>query len=148
MKDKRVVIDANVIVSASFNGVSLQALLVAFDKYRVYVSKEIVEEFIMLPDILFKKHKISEKQYGELKKSLKFIFEHAISVEILNSVDLCRDKTDNKYLSLCKQIDADYLLTGDKDLLSIPEKLLRNVNIRARIITPGAFIQFGRVLKL
>ena len=148
MKDKRVVIDANVIVSASFNGVSLQALLVAFDKYRVYISKEIVEEFIMLPDILFKKHKISEKQYSELKKSLKFIFEHAISVEILNSVDLCRDKTDNKYLSLCKQIDADYLLTGDKDLLSIPEKLLRNVNIRARIITPGAFIQFGHVLKL
>ena len=46
------------------------------------------------------------------------IIEHyAIYVSVVTSVSLCRDAKDNFLLSLAKDSQADYLLTGDKDLL-------------------------------
>ena len=37
----------------------------------------------------------------------------------LNDIYICRDKKDNFLLSLAKDSKADYLLTGDEDLLVI-----------------------------
>jgi putative PIN family toxin of toxin-antitoxin system len=46
------------------------------------------------------------------------IIEHyAIYVPVVSSVTLCRDAKDNFLLSLSADAQADYLLTGDKDLL-------------------------------
>ena len=36
-----------------------------------------------------------------------------------SKVNICRDKKDNFLLSLCVDGNADYLITGDNDLLSI-----------------------------
>jgi predicted nucleic acid-binding protein len=36
---------------------------------------------------------------------------------VVSSVTLCRDEKDNFLLSLARDAQADYLLTGDKDLL-------------------------------
>jgi len=51
--------------------------------------------------------------------SLMFeIIEHySVNVDVVSSVTLCRDAKDNFLLSLSKDAQADYLLTGDKDLL-------------------------------
>jgi putative PIN family toxin of toxin-antitoxin system len=38
-------------------------------------------------------------------------------IEVKSIVTLCRDEKDNFLLALAKDGDADYLLTGDKDLL-------------------------------
>jgi predicted nucleic acid-binding protein len=38
---------------------------------------------------------------------------------VTSSVSLCRDKKDNFLLALAKDACADYLITGDKDLLVI-----------------------------
>jgi len=47
----------------------------------------------------------------------EIIDRHAIHVPLVSSVTLCRDEKDNFLLSLAKDAKADYLLTGDKDLL-------------------------------
>jgi len=44
-------------------------------------------------------------------------FIDLIEVEI--SVSICRDPKDNFLLALSKEGKADYLLTGDKDLLEL-----------------------------
>jgi putative PIN family toxin of toxin-antitoxin system len=47
-------------------------------------------------------------------------------VVITSSVKVCRDPKDNYLLSLSRDAKADYLITGDKDLLSLKkfERLL------------------------
>ncbi len=54
-------------------------------------------------------------------------------------VKKCRDPTDDKFLSLAKQIDADFIVSLDEDLLVI-KRLGRTC-----ITTPGAFLAiFGQ----
>ena len=50
----------------------------------------------------------------------EFIFRLRLAselVEIIERVDLCRDKKDNKFLEVAINGRADYLITGDNDLL-------------------------------
>ena len=47
----------------------------------------------------------------------------------------CRDPKDDKFLSLANQISADFIITLDKDLLS-----LERIN-KTEIITPAKFIE-------
>ncbi len=56
-------------------------------------------------------------------------------------VVLSRDAKDDHYLSLCKEVEADYLVTGDKDLLSIPPEALKENGIPCRILTPQEFVE-------
>ncbi|HLC84912.1 MAG TPA: putative toxin-antitoxin system toxin component, PIN family [Candidatus Nanoarchaeia archaeon] len=53
-------------------------------------------------------------------------------------VDQCRDSKDDKFLSLAKQIDADYLISFDDDLL-----VIRQIG-RTIILTPGDFLGLMR----
>lgn len=55
-------------------------------------------------------------------------------VTILQHVKLCRDPNDDKFLSLAMNGGADYIVTGDKDLL-----VLKKVG-RTKIVTPKAFV--------
>jgi len=54
-------------------------------------------------------------------ENVALIFEiidrYAVYVPVISSVTSCRDAKDNFLLSLAKDARADYLLTGDKDLL-------------------------------
>ena len=42
---------------------------------------------------------------------------YAIFIEVNYIVDACRDKKDNYLLALAKESNADFLITGDNDLL-------------------------------
>jgi len=44
-------------------------------------------------------------------------------------------------LSLCKEAEANYLVTGDKDLLSISSEALRKNGISCKIVTPQTFLE-------
>lgn len=39
----------------------------------------------------------------------------------IEKVTICRDSNDNKFLELAKAIQADYIISGDKDLLELGE---------------------------
>ena len=60
-----------------------------------YFSKEDIEQLIELFDV-----------YGEI-------------INVKNEVSLCRDPKDNFLLSLSKDGRADFLITGDNDLLTL-----------------------------
>jgi len=47
----------------------------------------------------------------------EIIDRYAVYIPVVSSVSCCRDEKDNFLLSLAKDAEAHYLLTGDKDLL-------------------------------
>src|SRR3990170_2740930 len=48
---------------------------------------------------------------------------------------------DDAYLGLCASIQADYLITGDKDLLSVDPTRRSASLIGLRILIPGEFLE-------
>ena len=71
----------------------------------------------------FKKY-FSNDKIEELKWLL---YEHIEWIEISEQFDDCRDKKDNFLLDLSVSGNADYLVTGDDDLLTLNP--FHNVNI-------------------
>lgn len=59
-------------------------------------------------------------------------------VEVTSEVSVCRDPNDNFILALCKDADADFLLTGDKDLLAL------NPFGKTKILSIAAFISIEK----
>jgi putative PIN family toxin of toxin-antitoxin system len=59
-------------------------------------------------------------RYVSLQVRSEFIFRLRLEselVEIVERIDLCRDEKDNKFLEIAINGKADYLITGDNDLL-------------------------------
>jgi putative PIN family toxin of toxin-antitoxin system len=59
-------------------------------------------------------------RYVSLQVRSEFIFRLRLEselVEIVERVDLCRDEKDNKFLEVAINGKAEYLITGDNDLL-------------------------------
>ena len=59
----------------------------------------------------------------------------AQTVEIVRRIAVCRDSNDDKYLELAVNGEADYLVTGDEDLLVL------NPFEKVKILTPQEFLQ-------
>jgi predicted nucleic acid-binding protein len=85
--------------------------------------------------------KLTEEQRVFMTARIQQLVAFATSVAASTRVVLSRDAKDDHYLSLCKQIDADFLITGDRDLLDISPDALKKQGIRTRIINPRQFIE-------
>jgi len=132
-KEERVVIDTNIfihfLISNSYNNLDK---ILKTGKYKLLFSKELLEEFI---DVVnrpkFRKY-FSSKEISNLLNSL---WDYAELVVVKSKIDKCRDFKDNFLLSLCIDGNANYLITGDKDLLVL--KKIHN----AKILTINEFIE-------
>ena len=62
-------------------------------------------------------------------------------MDVSARIILSRDARDYHYLSLCREIEAEFLITGDKDLLDIPTGLLEKKGIKTRIVNPHRFLE-------
>jgi len=135
----KVVIDANVVISSVFGGLPLESISRALLHHEVCYSEDIEKE---LRGVLKKlESKLQARQIETLQRNLSKFFSFCKKIPVTESVTLCRDKKDNRYLSLCKQVKADFLITGDKDLLTIPLKTLRNNHLSCEIVAPAEFIK-------
>ncbi|MDP2113588.1 MAG: putative toxin-antitoxin system toxin component, PIN family [Bacteroidota bacterium] len=56
-----------------------------------------------------------------LEMILDIIDQHADFVKVTSTTNVCRDEKDNFLLSLAKDGFANYLITGDQDLLVIKQ---------------------------
>jgi uncharacterized protein len=137
----RVVLDTNVILSAVLFAGSLSSL------HKLWKESKIQPVF-------------SRETFLELQRALhypKFALSHyeiqmILEQEILpnfavieDSVPIgrvCKDPEDDKFLSCAVSASADFLVTGDKDLLAI--RKYKTV----RIITPSTFLKGGFDLPL
>jgi len=127
MKNKRIILDTNLWISflISENFTELDELIKT-KKVILVFSNELLEEFIeVVKRPKFKKF-FSKKDVELLLDT----FDHyADLINVTSQIDLCRDEKDNFLLNLSVDGKADYLVTGDKDLL-----VLEKVN-KTRILT-------------
>ena len=86
-------------------------------KIKIYVCKEMLDEFSDVSSRLKIRKYITE---DDVQETYKLIEQYCCYVSICKkAVSLIRDKKDLYLLSLAETIFADFILTGDKDLLSL-----------------------------
>jgi putative PIN family toxin of toxin-antitoxin system len=135
----KIVIDANVIISAAFGEKPLEAVVRALEDHEVYLSEAIAQELLGVLSGLSKK--LSEDQIAFIHERIQQLLTMAKHNSLATHVVLSRDPKDDHYLSLCKEAKADFLITGDKDLLSISQGDLREIGISCRMVTPLEFLE-------
>lgn len=135
----KVVIDANVIISAAYGGKPLEAVIKALRDHEVYLSRVTQQEL----ESVFRKlsKKLSEEQILFIQERVRQILSMAHLIPVSTRVAPARDAKDDHYLSLCKEAKADFLITGDKDLLSISPEDLQKSGISCMIVTPKSFLE-------
>ena len=114
---KRVIIDTNLWISFLItNNLNILSELFLFERFQIIFSDELFNEFL---DVArrpkFKKY-FDEKSVQLL---IQNISEKLEFIEVPSAINICRDLKDNFILALSIDGNADYIVTGDKDLLSL-----------------------------
>lgn len=126
----RVVLDTNIFISAYLYGGIPKKVVdewIKNDHFVLIMSPFLVSEILLVFDRFeFRSEKISDLKKLFETKSSKILPEKNIKV--------CRDPKDNQILDLCVSGNADYLVTGDKDMLVL--KKFKN----ASILNPKQFL--------
>lgn len=111
----RLILDTNLWISFLISSKYEKLDKLLFDqKCTLLFSRELLEEFITVAERPKLKKYFSNNDLIDL---LETIDEVAEFVEVTTEVTECRDPKDNFLLSLAIDGDADFLLTGDHDLL-------------------------------
>jgi putative PIN family toxin of toxin-antitoxin system len=115
MKNNRVIIDTNLWISflISKNFTELD-FLISTGKVTLLFSAELLEEFLEVTKRPKFSRYFNKKDLESLLKNLENIAEIIV---ITTQTDVCRDIKDNFLLNLCIDGNADFLITGDEDLL-------------------------------
>jgi putative PIN family toxin of toxin-antitoxin system len=118
-KADRIVIDTNLwismLISKDFSYIdkslnSRRAILI--------FSQDLLDEFL---EVVNRPKFLKYFSKNDINLTLKFIDKNAEFINVNSNVEICRDSKDNFLLSLAKDGDADFILTGDKDLLDLKE---------------------------
>lgn len=131
----RVVIDTNVLVSALVFGGKMGKLRMKWQSYLFIplASKATVTELIRV--LAYPKFKLTSTEQEDLLSDYLPFCDTVIMPEQLPIIPKCRDVFDEPFLVLALVGNADYLVTGDLDLLSIKE------NFSCPIITVEDFFK-------
>lgn len=132
-KKLSIVLDANWYISACISRKSRRILYYDILKnslLQVYYSAELMAEFgHVIERKKFRKY-ITSKQVNRFKIiAIKFL--HKTKDRLVP--DIVRDADDNYLLGICESCGADYLITGDQDLLVLGEYK------KTKIVTMGQF---------
>lgn len=113
----RVVIDTNIIISSVFwRGRPYEVVRKGILKeYQLVISNAILDEVV---DKLRNKFHFPEEG---IQKLADILLIHSHLIEPTSKFDIVRDKNDNKIIECAFDGKADYIVTGDPDLLSIKE---------------------------
>lgn len=125
------VFDNNVLVSAVLlGGVPRNAFDKLLDTGTILVSVPVLLE---LAEVLNREKFDKYVTHDERMRFLVSFLKVAEIIEISETITVCRDPKDDKLLELAVSGNADFLVTGDKDLLALNP--FREVDI----ITPREF---------
>ena len=135
----KVVVDANVLISSVFGGLPLESINLAISHHELFYSEDIEKELKGVFQRL--EVKLKDNQIQKLQENMSRFLSFCKKISVTENLTICRDRKDDRYLSLCKQINAGFLITGDKDLLTIPRKVLRENSLTCNIVSPAEFIK-------
>jgi hypothetical protein len=129
----RVVIDTNLWVSFALNPLQSNVRTILLNQEIELLTSE--EQVVELSEVL--RRPKFKKWLGEndVVQFLRMFEAAVLPVKVTSKVTVCRDPKDNFLLSLSKDGNADYLLTGDADLLVL------DVFGKTRICTIRAFTE-------
>jgi len=116
-KQLKLIIDTNLWISFIIsNKQNLLDSLLFTGNVRLLFSAELISEI----NVTITKPKL-RKYFGvNVLEEMLSTFEPFIDlIEVESAITVCRDSKDNFLLALAKDGKADYLLTGDKDLLEL-----------------------------
>jgi putative PIN family toxin of toxin-antitoxin system len=133
-KKYKLVIDANIIISAIFGGYPEKALEIA-------ISHEVFAPIILEKELNKFIEKVrKKKEFPNLRLFFNYILNHINLVTVEKLENITRDKTDDFYIAVAIQEEVDFLITGDKDLLSCKD--IRKWSFK--ILSPKEFIEVIR----
>lgn len=116
-KSRKIIIDTNLWISFLLTKqFDFFDTLLTKRKIKLIFSNELIDEFLEVAQRP-KLNKYFHK--SDLEQLIDFIHLNAEFYTIHSTIDVCRDPKDNFLLALAKESNADYLITGDKDLLVI-----------------------------
>ncbi len=115
---KKVVLDTNILVSALLFKGELAGIVDLWKKGRIIpvLSKETFAEF---------KAVLEYPKFSLTGQEIKVIIEEEVLpyFEVIETTDnikgICRDADDDKFIACAVSASADFIVTGDKDLLDI-----------------------------
>lgn len=112
----RIVIDTNVVASGVFFGGAPRRVLESISSGIIdaYATSDILEEY---HDTI---HKLMEKYGGRFDSDGLDRFQIMVNlIEANTKVNVCRDPDDDKFLGCAIDSKALYIVSGDKDLLTL-----------------------------
>jgi len=132
----RFVLDTNVIVSAALlaGSVPRKAFDKALDEGKILISVPVILE---LAEVLSREKLNKYLLEEERMRFLVALLKETELVEVIEEVTDCRDAKDNKFLGLALSGKADFIVSGDDDLLVL------NPFRGIPILTPREFINIS-----
>jgi putative PIN family toxin of toxin-antitoxin system len=122
LRKKRIIVDTNIFISFLINNdySKLEKIIIEHEA-TLLLSNELIEELItVFSRPKFKKYISNE----ELNTLMLFFNEFGELVNVTPKIKLSRDANDDFLLSLAIDGKANFLITGDKDLLVL-KKLIK-----------------------
>jgi putative PIN family toxin of toxin-antitoxin system len=134
MTKPRFVIDTNTLISSILIAASVPNLALKAIRYsgEILISTETLAEL----QTVMNRKKFDKYVTKEIRSEfISQIIQESELIEIKEPIIACRDPKDDKFLELAVNGKADYLITGDRDLLVLHP--FRDI----RIITPAEFLE-------
>jgi putative PIN family toxin of toxin-antitoxin system len=109
----KIVLDANVVIAAfASRGLCESVVELCLHSHEIVLSEELLEEIVRN---LRQKIKLPGNIVEDISELLREQASMVSSVPL--AAEVCRDPDDVKILGLAVAANADYIVTGDKDLL-------------------------------
>ena len=122
----------------AFGGTPRTAVRKAFTESEISVSPELLKEYRDVPSLLHSEGKITDQQFTILISGIAAVVAVARLVHPKRRIKMCRDPADDMVLECCLASGADYLITGDRDLLSV-----QDLPFSLKIMTPRAYVDLS-----
>ena len=115
----RIVIDTNLILSALIFGGKTARIRSSWQENLIYplASKDTITELIRV--LAYPKFKLTKGEQEDLLADYLPFCDTVLLPEQLPTIPECRDPFDAPFLVLAMAGNADYLVTGDRDLLCL-----------------------------
>lgn len=133
-KRLKIIFDTNWYISASINRKSRRRLydLLINEDLTIFYSNELLNEY---KSVIFRKKFEKYIQQDQVSRFIGLVLTRLKPIEIKTIVRLSKDANDNYLLSMSLDCVADYLVTGDPDLLEL------NEFGKTKILTMSEFIK-------
>ena len=140
MKSTKIILDTNLWISFLITqNYSVIDNLILEGKIKLIFSHELIEEFVTVANRPKFKKFFNNK---DIEKLLRIFDSYGKLYKVSRRINICRDPKDNFLLDLAAESKAEYLVTGDTDLL-----VLKKID-NTRILSWNDFISELRLNKI